>query len=348
MVKLGIWLLPVLLGLTAGVVINNQADEPQVLGFADTGQVVELNQGQAAKAQCTAGSDRIRTSRRTVSGKEVVTFVCVTPRPPRPTRVLLSTASGVCDCTAQCAAIAAAAVNESPLESLAVGAETSPTPPISPTPTRTPTPSRTPTPTPTLPAGATPYPTYRPSATPVPTLPPTPAIPQPTQVLSGCVQACTAADQCSSGRCRGLVNGFSGPAISQKSVRAAIAADFAWMATDQNIYTAAGAWRIVDAAAGKGTYSIVSRKATTLNVYLYRITAPDPQLDPRTLLLQRSLNIGANQVVGVEVAVPSCGRYAVNFGSPLVVGTKYHVNKASPDYFWGDGDLRFACVGCCQ
>lgn len=129
--------------------------------------------------------------------------------------------------------------------------------------------------------------------------------------------------------------------------RAANTIELNTLATDQEIHILPGEWRVINGTTLKATYTIISKVATSVNVYLAKINAPEPRLDPQVSVFKKTLPVAANQVAKIEITAPGCGRYQVDFGSPITgPGLPYNTNP-NTDYFWGDNTLKFTCTGCC-
>lgn len=170
---------------------------------------------------------------------------------------------------------------------------------------------------------------------------PTPTPPTPTPVA--CAKSCSFSYDCPTGQvCKGT-NANNALSISEVSTRVATTTDYSALKADQPI---AGFVSQPDAT-GKATFTVISRVTTTYTVHFFAITGAKGQLNPQTLLLSKEFNIQGGTVVTGSVKFPSCGRYQIDLGSPIVAGTPYQLNPLA-NYFWG-GIFEIPCQnGCCR
>ncbi len=160
---------------------------------------------------------------------------------------------------------------------------------------------------------------------------------------TACTQACTTTADCAVGKtCVGtnVITGAASAVVT--ATRAATATELAALAADQIIFTGPGNGYKFDAA-GNMTFSVIARKAGTFFVDFFKIGPGGVQ----TSVLTKTFSIGANQVVTGTIHIPACGGYQIDYGSTLVIGTKYDLNTTS-HYFWGTLTNLACTAGCCQ
>lgn len=174
----------------------------------------------------------------------------------------------------------------------------------------------------------------------------------PTPTTTACTQLCekTVANSCPSGQsCVGpTANYRTTTSIFTASQTALTAAEISQMPAGRNIVAFRDTFdKAQNPSTGRMTYHVVSKTAQTYYVNVFQITGVPPALDPQVLLKRQSLSINANSHAIVNVDVPTCGRYQVDF--ELASGDPGSIPLTGDSgYFWGDNQLTFKCPGCCQ
>jgi hypothetical protein len=167
-----------------------------------------------------------------------------------------------------------------------------------------------------------------------------------------CTQLCekTVANSCPTGKtCVGPTTSYRTTAtIATASQTVLTAAEIAQMPAGRNIIAFRETFdKAQTPAIGRMTYHVVARTAQTYYVNLYQITGVPPALDPQVLLKRQSLTVNASSRAVVNIDVPTCGRYQVDF--ELASGDPGSIPlTGDTGYFWGDNQLTFKCPGCCQ